>query len=239
MQSLFWFILLSYCLFNFYESVAADEVGVLGEVDHRLVIIGIGIEVFDHCVGVTLSERLDLILSEAEVDELHAAQVGGGGYIILDIQPLAYLLEHNVDTGGEDNVVIPALSEIEGLYLAAVVIPELGNVGVDILDAPAIILNHARVILKRLLERHLAGLVLKHRSQTPGDLCEQLRILLEIIKKEIHAGFASVDSIIKIVNIHFNLLLFIFCPALLPFLNGSPSVKYYTITQLNCFSLSE
>ena len=100
MQSLFWFILLSYCLFNFYESVAADEVGVLGEVDHRLVVVGIGIEVFDHCIGVTLPERLDLILSEAEVDKLHAAQVGGGGYIILDIQPLAYLLEHNVDTGG-------------------------------------------------------------------------------------------------------------------------------------------
>lgn len=59
----FEFLFLLYLLYL----VAGDEERVLGDLHHRGIVDGIGIEIVDYRIGIHLLEQLDLSAAEAEV----------------------------------------------------------------------------------------------------------------------------------------------------------------------------
>ena len=121
------FVFCSVLLYLLYF-VSGDEERVLGNLHHRGVVDGIGIEIVDCRVGIHLLEAVNLFRAEAEVDYVRVA-VGARADVVLDVESVHDLVEQYLGARGDYHVIILPLAEIEGLYLVDIRRSEERRVG--------------------------------------------------------------------------------------------------------------
>ena len=195
-----------YFLFYLLYLVAGDEERVLGNFHHRGIVDGIGIEIVDYRIGIHLLEQLDLSAAEAEVGYVRVA-VGARADIVLDVEPVHNIVKQNLGARGDYYVVILPLAEIERLYLVDIRIPELGDERVEILDAVVIIGNDIGLLLERFLGVYRALCVFVEPVDDIGNVLNERGILFEKEDEQVDKALAVIDSVVKIINIHFHFLL--------------------------------
>lgn len=198
----FEFLFLLYLLYL----VAGDEERVLGDLHHRGIVDGIGIEIVDYRIGIHLLEQLDLSAAEAEVGYMRVA-VGARADIILDVEPVHDIVEQNLGARGDYYIVILPLAEIERLYFVDIRIPELGDERVEILDAVVVIGNDIGILLQRFLGVYRALCVFVEPVDNVGNVLDERGVFLEKKDEQVDKALAVVDGVVKIINIHFHFLL--------------------------------
>ena len=186
--------------------ISGDEECVLGNLHHRGVVDGIGIEIVDYRVGVHLLEAVNLFRAEAEVDYVRVA-VGARADVVLDVESVHDLVEQYLGARGDYHVIILPLAEIEGLYLVDIRIPELGHERIEILYALVVLGDDIGILLKRFLGVYRALCVFVESAENVGNVLDERRVFLKKKDKQVKKAFAVVDRVVKIVNIHFHFLL--------------------------------